>query len=109
MFAIGTLVFAVWLGLQLFLMSRFGYSYGNSASTNVLGGGYLAAWLNGMSGRAAVSAMVAEFGALWLLAPAGFFAAPRGLKLLVVAALPVAALLPTCNSLTGRCGIFISW
>ena len=91
-FAIGTLAFAVWLALQLFLMLRFDYSYGNSASANLAGGGYLAAWLNGMSGRAAVAAMVAEFGALWLLAPAGFLAAPRNLKLLVVAALPVAAL-----------------
>ena len=91
-FAIGTLAFAVWLGLQLFLMSRFGYSYGNSASANLLGGSYLATWLDGVSGRAALSAMAAEFGALWLLAPAGFIAAPRNLQLLVIAALPVAAL-----------------
>jgi hypothetical protein len=91
-FAVGTLAVVVWLALQLFLMSRFDYSYGNSASANVLGGGYLAAWLNGMSGRAAVAAMAAEFGALWLLAPAGFAMAPRNLQLLVLAALPVAAL-----------------
>jgi hypothetical protein len=84
--------FFVWLVLTLTLMLRFNYSYSGSASTDLAGGGNLVGWMSRLSVRGIASAMFIEFGAFWLLMPAGFFLAPPALRLLFIASLPVAAL-----------------
>lgn len=81
-----------WLILQLTLILRFNYGYGDNPSTHLLAGGYLAAWLGELSPRGAVTAMVNEFGALWILAPAGLWIAPAALRRLLLACAPVAAI-----------------
>lgn len=85
-------VLLVWLGLQFWLMLRFNYRYGDSASTHLLSGGNLLPWLSRLSPRLAASSVFTEYGALWLLAPAGFFLAPSTLRRLAAAALPAALL-----------------
>ena len=84
--------FIAWLLLQLTLMLRFNYGYGDNPSTQLLSGGYLAIWLDQQSARGALSAMINEFGALWMLAPLGLLMAPRPMQAFALAALPVAAL-----------------
>lgn len=81
-----------WLALQLTLIFRFNYGYDDNPSTHLLSGGYLAAWLNQMSLRSAAFALVGEFGALWLLAPAGVWLAPAALRRVLLVSAPVAAL-----------------
>ncbi len=83
--------FIVWLALQLVLMLRFNYGYGESTSTHVLSGGGVGPWFAKQSLRGAVSAVFDEFGALYLLAPAGWFFAPATLRRLTLASAPVAA------------------
>ncbi len=82
----------VWLLLTLTLMLRFDYTYSGSASTDLGHGANLVGWLSRLSPRGVASAMFIEFGALWLLMPAGFLLASRQLRLLALVALPVAAL-----------------
>ncbi len=82
----------VWLALQLTLILRFNYGYDDNPSTHLLAGGYLAKWLGDLSPRSAVTAMINEFGALWILAPAGVWLAPAGLRRLLLVCAPVAAL-----------------
>ena len=84
--------FIAWLVLQLTLMLRFNYSYGENPSTHLLSGGYLLPWIVQQSPRGAVSALFNEFGAWWLLAPAGLWIAPPSLRRLAAVSLPVAAL-----------------
>jgi len=84
------LVFIVWMLLQLTLMLRFNYGYGESTSTHVLSGGAVGPWFEKQSLRGVLSAMFNEYGALYLLAPAGFFIAPATLRRLAVAAVPAA-------------------
>jgi hypothetical protein len=84
---------AVWLALQLWLRVRFGYSFGPNRSPRLAAGSYLFFWLSQMSPRGALSAMYNEFGAVYLLAPIGWFSAPRTLKRLTLAAVPVACAL----------------
>lgn len=84
--------FAIWFALQLILMLSFNYSYGNNPSTHLLSGGYLRAWFQAVSPRSAVSALFIEFGAVWLLAPAGWLLAPAVLRRITVIALPFVAL-----------------
>src|SRR6185503_316725 len=50
---------------------------------------YLFFWLSEMSPRGAASAMFNEFGPVWLLIPVGWLSAPRTLRQLIVAALPL--------------------
>jgi hypothetical protein len=90
-FAWATFVFLVWLAWQLTLIIRFNYSYGDNPSTDLLGGGYLAYWLGHESIRTAITAIFNEFGALYLLAAAGFVLASDTLRRLAAAALPIAA------------------
>jgi hypothetical protein len=80
----------VWMLLQFTLMLRFNYSYGDSSSTHLLSGGYLATWLSELGPRAAAIAMFNEFGVLWLLAPIGVWLAPPALRQVTIAAVPVA-------------------
>jgi hypothetical protein len=84
--------FIVWLVLQLTLIIRFNYGYGDNPSTHILSGGYLFYWFEQQSIRGALSALLNEFGVLYLLAPAGLFFAPPLLRQYALASLPVAAL-----------------
>jgi hypothetical protein len=84
--------FALWLGLQFFLMHTFGYSYGDNKSPHIESGGYLLFWLRHESLATSAAAMFVEFGALYLLIPFGFRRAPRPLRELTVAALPIACI-----------------
>lgn len=90
--AAGSCAFIVWLTLQLTLILRYNYRYGENPSMHVLSGGYLAHWFASQTPRAAWSALFTEFGALWILAPAGWWYAPPGVRRFTLAALPVAAL-----------------
>lgn len=90
--AAANLVFIVWLALQLTMILVFNYGYGENASTHLLSGGYLLPWIVEQSPRGAASALFNEFGALWILAPAGWLLAPPSMKRLTAVALPVAAL-----------------
>lgn len=85
-------VFIVWLALQLTLVLQFNYGYGDNPSTRLMSGGYLLPWFEQQTLRGSLSAMVNEFGVVWLLAPAGLLLAPRSLRLLALASLPVALL-----------------
>jgi hypothetical protein len=86
------LAFIVWLTLQLTLIVRFNYGYGENPSTHLLSGGYLVPWVVQQSPRGAASAMVNELGALWILAPAGLWFASAGLRRFALSALPVVLL-----------------
>jgi hypothetical protein len=84
--------FTVWLALQLTLMLAFNYGYGGNPSTDLSGGGYLRPWLDTIGPRGAASAMLNEYSAFYLLAPAGLFFAGRRLRGLALTALPIALL-----------------
>jgi hypothetical protein len=83
----------VWLLFTLTLMIGANYSYGGSESANLASGAGLGPWLHRLSLRGIVAAMFNEFGALYVLAPVGLLLASRQLRLLVVASLPIAAVL----------------
>lgn len=88
--------FTAWAALQIALIYFSGYSYsgaGTEPARKLLSGSYLALWLSRMPPSDAVVAMFNEFGALYLLTPVGWLAAPRALKQLALAALPFAAFL----------------
>jgi hypothetical protein len=80
----------VWLLLQLTLMLRFNYGYGDNPSTHLMSGGFVAKWLAEQSPRGAAVAMFNEFGVLWLLAPIGLWLAPAPVRVYALAAVPVA-------------------
>lgn len=80
----------VWLLLQFTLMLRFNYGYGDSPSTHLGSGGYLAKWLSEQSPRGAAIAMFNEFGVLWMLAPIGLFLATPAIRAFAFASIPVA-------------------
>lgn len=84
--------FTVWLALQVTLILVFNYSYGGSSSTDLLGGGFLTVWLSRLSPRGVASAMLNEYTAFYILAPAGFLFADRRLRLLALLSIPIAAL-----------------
>lgn len=90
--AVAAVSFALWLGLQFFLMYRFGYSYGDNKSPHIESGGYLVFWLMHESLATSAAAMFVEFGALYLLIPFGFRRAPQPLRELTVAAVPIACI-----------------
>jgi hypothetical protein len=79
-----------WLCLQLILIIGFNYSYADSASTQLLSGGYLVYWLSRQSWMVSALAIVGEYGALWLLAPVGFWLAPAPMRTCAIAAIPAA-------------------
>ncbi len=83
-------VFLVWAVFHLTMVVRFNYGYGGTTSTRFLSGGGLGPWLQEQSPRGIVSAMFNEFGALYLLAPAGFLRAPVPLRRLALVAAPIA-------------------
>ena len=90
--AAANIPFLVWVVFTLTLMLRFNYTYSGSASADLAGGGNLVGWVSRQSPRGIASAMFIEFGAFWLLTPAGFFIAPPMLRKLFIVSLPVAAL-----------------
>jgi hypothetical protein len=92
-FAAGNAAFITWALLTITLMLRFNYTYGwnGNGSANFAEGAALALWLEKQSARGVAAAMFNEFGALYVLAPAGFLLAPRQIQRLIVASLPIAA------------------
>jgi len=89
--AAGNLALIAWALLTLTLVLRFNYSWGGNESPNISSGAGLVPWLQRQSARGVASAMFNEFGALYVLAPIGFFLAPAVLRRLAIAALPIAA------------------
>ena len=92
-FVAGNAAFITWTLLTITLMLRFNYSYGwnGNGSANFAEGAALALWLQKQSARGIAFAMFNEFGALYILAPAGFLFAPRRMRRLVLVSLPIAA------------------
>jgi hypothetical protein len=89
-FAAAIAVFLVWAIFVLTMVVGFNYGWGANASTHLLGGAYLGPWLHQQSLRGILPAMFIEFGALYVLAPAGFALAPAPLRRLTLVALPIA-------------------
>jgi hypothetical protein len=92
-FVAGNAAFITWALLTITLMLRFDYTYGwnGNGSADFGNGAALALWLQHQSARGIAFAMFNEFGALYLLAPAGFLFAPRRVRHLVLVSLPIAA------------------
>ncbi len=86
-------VFIVWVVFHLTMIIRFNYGYGGTTSNRFLSGGGIGPWLQEQSVRGILSAMFNEFGALYILAPAGFLLAPASLRRLTMMAAPVALVL----------------
>jgi len=89
-FVAANAVFIVWAIFHLTMIIRFNYGYGGTSSTKFLSGGGLGPWLQEQSLRGILSAMFNEFGALYVLAPAGFVLAPPALRRLTILAAPIA-------------------
>jgi hypothetical protein len=85
--------FIVWAIFHLTMIIRFNYGYGGTTSNRFLSGGGIGPWLQEQSPRGVLSAMFNEFGALYVLAPAGFAWAPRALRRLTIVAAPIALVL----------------
>ena len=90
---LAALVTLAWIALQLWLMLGFNYGYGDSASADVFGGGYLRLWASYVSPRVAAATIFGEFGALFLLIPFGFLRAGPDLRRLAIASIPAVAAL----------------
>ena len=90
----GNAGFITWAVLTMTLMLRFDYTYGwnGNGSADFGNGAALALWLEHQSARGIAFAMFNEFGALYILAPAGLLFAPRGLRRLILVSLPIAAI-----------------
>ena len=91
--AAGNLAFLVLLLLTLTLMLKFNYGWGGTDSSSFAAGAGIGPWLRRMSPRGIAAAMFNEFGALYVLAPVGFFLAPRQVRLLTIASVPIAGVL----------------
>src|SRR5438105_1775319 len=89
-FATANAVFIVWAIFHLTMIIRFNYGYGGTTSNRFKSGGGIGPWLQEQSWRGILSAMFNEFGALYVLAPAGFMWAPRELRRLALVAAPIA-------------------
>jgi hypothetical protein len=81
-------VTTLWIALQLTLLTAFDYSYGDSFSSQIFAGGYLAHWARSLGPRAAIVALLTTYGALYLLLPAGMALAPIRLRQWALASLP---------------------
>jgi len=91
---VGNAAFLTWALLTIALMIRFNYSWGwnGVGSANLSGGAALALWAAKQSARGIVFAMFNEFGALYVLAPAGLLLASPPLRRLTLLSVPIAAL-----------------
>ncbi len=81
---------AVWIGLQLWFILGYNYSYGGNSSARILEGGYLLTWIKWIGPVQAIGAMVLHFGPLALLVAAGWRQSSRLLRRLALASLPAA-------------------
>lgn len=81
-------VTAIWLSLQVGLMTAFGYSYNDNPSSRPLEGGYLRVWLEHVPPMVAAFALFGAYGALTLLVPVGWLRAPATLRQLALGAIP---------------------
>jgi hypothetical protein len=92
-FAAGNAAFLTWIVLTLTLMLKFNYTYGwnGNGSADFAHGAALALWMRDQSVRGIASAMLNEFGALYVLAPVGLLFAPATLRRLIVVSVPLAA------------------
>jgi hypothetical protein len=86
--------FIMWSLVTIVLMLRFNYGWGwnGIGSANLTGGAALALWAEKQTPRGIASAMFNEFGAVYVLAPIGFFMANAGMRRLAAVSLPIAAL-----------------
>lgn len=93
-FAAGNAAFIMWAVATLTLMLSFHYTWGwnGVGSANLTGGAALALWAGRQSTRGIAFAMFNEFGALYVLAPAGLLFASARLRRLAAVSLPIAAL-----------------
>ena len=82
----------VWAALHLGLMVLRNYGYGGNLSTGLFGGSYIATWV-GVGPRLAARTLFIAFGALYILAAAGWSRASRDLKRLAIASAPAVLLL----------------
>jgi hypothetical protein len=83
----------VWLATHASFMAVENYSYGATASADLLHGGFLATWFRSVGVSGALMYLFTSLGALYLLVPVGFMRAGRRARLLAVAALPALAAL----------------
>lgn len=81
---------AVWIGLQLWFILAYNYSYGGNSSARILEGGYLLTWIKWIGPLQAIGAMVLHFGPLAVLAAAGWRHSSRLLRMLAISSLPAA-------------------
>lgn len=90
LFAVGVLVTAVWVGLQLTLRGLFQYGYGPNPSVDLFAGGYFVYWLEHAGLKNAAVALFVEYGAVWILAAYGLTIAPPRLRAFAIGAVPPA-------------------
>jgi len=93
-FAAGNAAFLTWTLLTIALMLKFNYSWGwnGVGSANIVGGSALSLWASQQTARGIAAAMFNEFGALYILAPAGLLFAPASFRRLAIVSLPIAAM-----------------
>src|SRR5262249_49512944 len=84
------IVMTVWLAKLAWLMTLQNYRFGATTSVNVLNGAYLATWLSHIGLRSALTYLFTTFSAVYVLLPAGFLRAGRGVRRLAIAAIPAA-------------------
>lgn len=90
LFAAAAAVTALWVVFHTTLLTVFDYTYANSHSLRLSEGAYLGYWLQTMGARTAASALLSEFGSLYLLIPAGLLVAPVELRRWAIASIPAA-------------------
>jgi len=90
----GNFAFVTWVALTASLMLGAHYTWGRNGvgSANFSEGAALAMWLREQSWRGVASAMFNEFGALYVLVPAGFLLSPSRLRRLSLVSVPIAAI-----------------
>jgi hypothetical protein len=90
----GNFAFLTWVALTVSFMLGAHYTWGHNGvgSANFREGAALALWMRDQTARGVASAMFNEFGALYLLAPVGLFAAPPRLRRLALVSVPIAAI-----------------
>jgi hypothetical protein len=76
------------VALHTWLTLKYNYSLADNTSTHLLSGGFLRVWVSYVTPRVAAAVVFAEFGALFLLIPAGLWWASRQLRQFAIAAVP---------------------
>jgi hypothetical protein len=83
-------VTAIWIALQLALITFLHYNYGPNPSADLFAGGYLRYWLEHAGFRNAGIALFVEYGAIYFLAAYGLMLAPARLRAFAIGAVPPA-------------------